>query len=61
MPIETITCPKCGFSAQHVSAGGRGRLTLDIAAWSQRCVEQDPNRLGECHEFDEALTRPRQR
>lgn len=61
MAVEEIKCAVCGFTAEHVSFGGRGKMEIDAVSFLQTChlAKQESPFNMDCKHLNEALTRPR--
>ena len=60
MATETIICPECGFKADYVSFGRRGKMNTDFFLWARTCKQKPPaGNPVECPVFNKEIERPR--
>jgi len=60
MSVEKIVCPKCGYSANLVSVGGKGKISTNPIEMIEKCEEFGSGQGSmDCKHFDAEVLRPR--
>jgi len=60
MAVQKIVCPKCGYSANLVTVGSKGKISTNPIEMMEVCQDFGSGQSSmDCKHFDEAVLRPR--